>query len=144
MRFSEAQGRKVISTASAKTVGKVDALLVDAPARRVAGLRLKRTDVDGDTVAWEDLHAFGRDVVTIDGTDGIRPAEGPLEALRHKDKRLVGKRLLEESGTELGKVEDVEFDPRTGEITALLTKTDEIAGSRLLGCGSYAVVVARP
>jgi sporulation protein YlmC with PRC-barrel domain len=143
VRFAEAEGRDVVSTASAKTIARVDALLVDAGTRRVAGLKLKKYAGDGDTLAWEDLHAFGRDVVTIDSTDGIRPAEGRLAELAGKDKRLVGKRLLEESGTELGKVEEVEFDPATGAVTTLLTSTEEIAGERLLGVGSYAVVVRR-
>lgn len=143
MRFKEAEGMAVVSTATAKTVAKVDRLLVDPQTRRVAGLVLKKVEGEGEAIAWEDLRAFGRDVVTVDGVERVGPLEGRLEELADKHRRLVGKRLLEESGTELGEVKEVEFDPATGEVTALLTKTDEVAGSRLLGVGSYAVVVAR-
>lgn len=49
--------------------------------------------------------------------------------------------MLTDGGTELGKVDDVDFDPGTGSITYLISADDRIAGDRLLGCGSYAVVV---
>jgi sporulation protein YlmC with PRC-barrel domain len=53
----------------------------------------------------------------------------------------MGKRVLTEGGDGLGTVNDVEFDPADGSIRAILTGTEEIAGPRMLGLGSYAVVV---
>lgn len=144
MRFSEARGRKVLSTSSAETIGRVEGFLVDPATRRVVGLHLKKTPGDEDTVAWDDLESFGVDAVTLDAVDRLRRADGQLAELGSKDRSLIGRRLLEESGNELGKVEDVEFDAATGEITLLRTKSDEIAGARLRGVGPYAVVVTRP
>lgn len=143
MRFSEAHGRKVMSTATAETVGKVDGFLVDPVTRSVAGLRLKKTPGDRDTVAWADLTAFGVDAVTVTDVDRFQVAEGRLAELQGKERSLLGKRLLEESGDELGEVEDVEFDAATGALTVLRTKTEEIDAARLRGIGSYAVVVTR-
>lgn len=143
MRFSEAHGRKVMSTATAETVGKVDGFLVDPVTRSVAGLRLKKTPGDRDTVAWADLTAFGVDAVTVTDVDRFQVPEGRLAELQGKEQLLLGKRLLEESGDELGEVEDVEFDAATGALTVLRTKTEEIDAARLRGIGSYAVVVTR-
>lgn len=143
MRFTEAQDRQLVSTTSARTIARIESLLVDAEASRVAGLRLKKVAGEGSTIAWEELHSFGRDVVTVDGDEGIQAGDPRLEELSHKDRQLLGKRVLEESGTELGVVEDVEFDPATGALTSILTSSHTIEGARLRGVGSYAVVVSR-
>lgn len=143
MRFSEARGRKVMSTSTAETVGRVDGFLVDAATRSVVGLHLKKTSGDADTVAWADLESFGVDAVTVPAADRLRPAAGQLAELGTKQRALLGKRLLDEGGNELGAVEDVEFDAASGAVTLLRTKTEEIAGARLRGVGGYAVVVSR-
>jgi sporulation protein YlmC with PRC-barrel domain len=49
--------------------------------------------------------------------------------------------VLTEHGTEHGTVKDIAFDPVTGRILTLYTALGEISGTRLLGLGSYAVVV---
>ena len=54
---------------------------------------------------------------------------------------MLGKRVLATSGDELGKVKDVEFDPATGDVLALLLDEGASPGERLIGVGSYAVVV---
>ncbi|MGH3813515.1 MAG: PRC-barrel domain-containing protein [Pseudonocardiaceae bacterium] len=55
---------------------------------------------------------------------------------------MLGKRVLTERGMELSTVTDVDFDPETGAVTTLITKTETIAGDRLIGLGGYAVVVS--
>jgi hypothetical protein len=65
----------------------------------------------------------------------------PGPSLPRKDHHLLGKRVLSTGGDDLGKVDDVEFDPGTGTITALLLPGGEVAGIRLVGVGSYAVVL---
>lgn len=139
-RFSEATGRQVVSTSTAATLGKVDEFLIDPVARSVVALRLKKT-AGGDTLRWSDITAFGADAVTVLGADAIADRDPDLAELAGKDHRLLGKRVLSTAGDQLGTVEDVEFDPETGTITALLLTGAQIAGVRLLGVGSYAVVV---
>lgn len=141
MRFSEAVGHTVFSTSSATTIGKVHALVVDPGTRAVVALRLKKTRGDHDLLLWSALTAFGRDVVTVHDEDALTAAEGDVAALLGKDHDLSRKRVLTEGGDDVGTVDDVEFDPGSGEVTMLLTNVDDIAGARLLGVGSYAVVV---
>ncbi len=143
MRFSEADGRKVVSTASATTIGKVDGFAVDPGTRQVVAVRLKKTEGDADVVLWSALTAFGVDAVTVPGPEVFVVAEGEIATFLDKHHHLKGKRVLSDAGDDLGKVEDVEFDAGSGAVTQLLTKTAEIAGSRLLGVGSYAVVVTK-
>jgi sporulation protein YlmC with PRC-barrel domain len=140
MRFNHAKGRQVVSTATAATVGIVNEFVIDPQTRAVVALTLKKTD-DADTLHWSDITAFGADAVTVSGTDKLIVAPPELVALSGKDHRILGKRVLTSTGDELGTVDDVEFEPDTGTITAIILADDQIAGVRLIGIGSYAVIV---
>ncbi|SHH63417.1 Uncharacterized protein YrrD, contains PRC-barrel domain [Jatrophihabitans endophyticus] len=140
MLFSDVHGRKVVSTATAETVGKVDEFVVDPRARAVVAFRLKKTD-DGDTLAWPALTAVGADAVTVADAGAVTEAQGRVAELVGKDHRAVGKRVLTAQGDELGKVADVDFDPADGTLLTLRVGEREIPGADLVGIGSYAVVV---
>ena len=140
MLFSEARGRKVVSTSTAETVGKIDDYVVDQASHAVVALTLKKSG-SGDTLRWSAMTAFGTDAVTVVGAEVITPADDEIAALKGKGHRLVGGRVLSSLGDEMGKVADVEFDPETGIITALHLDDQQVEGVRLIGVGSYAVVV---
>lgn len=139
--FSEAKGRKVVSTSTADTVGKVHELVVDPTTRTVLALELKKTG-SGDTLRYSDITAFGEDAVTVSGADKITDAGADVVALLGKEHHLIGKRMLSSAGVELGTVTDVEFSPESGQVTAVHLDGALVSGHRLLGVGSYAVVVA--
>ena len=140
MRFSDAKGHKVVDKSTASTVGQVRGFLVDPRSRSVAALRLKKTD-RGNVLRWRDVDAFGVDAVTIGDSAAITELDDELEAFRGKRRRLLKKRVLTTGGDELGEVADVEFDPDTGALTTILLQDGEVAADRLVGIGSYAVVV---
>jgi sporulation protein YlmC with PRC-barrel domain len=140
MRFSEARVRKVVSTSTAAKVGKVEGFVVDPRARAVLALELRKT-TSGEVLRWADVEAFGTDDVTVVTDDAITEAGEQVTALLGKDHRLVGKRVLSTAGDELGTVDDVEFEPSSGAVTLLVLDHGEVAGVRLRGVGSYAVVV---
>ena len=140
-RFSEVAKRPVMSTDAARTLGIVTGFVIDPDSKRVIALRLTKTPASGDTLHWEDLTAFGPDAITVPSDAVIVAARGPAAELRGNDADVMGKRLLTDAGTELGTVVDVDFDPETGAVQYLISADDRIAGSRLLGCGSYAVIV---
>lgn len=140
MLFSEVSGRKVVSTGTAETVGRVDDFVIDPSTRSVIALELKKTDT-GDTLTWASLTAVGADAVTVADASAIRDADGRVAELSGKDHRALGKRVLTMLGDEIGKVEDVDFDPATGALTALIVGSQELPGGSLIGIGSYAVVV---
>jgi sporulation protein YlmC with PRC-barrel domain len=140
MRFTEAGGRQVVSTSTATTVGRIDEFVIDPAKRAVVAVSLKKTD-DADTLWWSDITAFGTDAVTVSGTEKLIALPPELSTLSGKDKRILGKRVLATTGDDLGTVADVEFDPQTGTVTALVLSDAEVAGVRLVGIGSYAVIV---
>lgn len=141
MRFSDAKGRKVVSTSSAETVGKLDNFVIDPQRRAVVAVELKKTD-SGDTLMWAAIVGFGADAITVKSADTIADQTPEVAALAGKDNHIIGKRILSAAGDELGELDDVDFDPETGRLESLISGDIEIDGDRLIGIGSYAVVVA--
>jgi uncharacterized protein YrrD len=143
MLFSQARKHDVVSTATATRVARVDGFVVLPGPARVALLRLGKVSGAGTLLAWEDVQGFGPDAVTVATDAVIRPARNDVEQrAEDSDLEILGKRILTERGMELGTVTDVDFDPETGAVTTLITKTEAIIGQRLIGLGGYAVVVS--
>ena len=141
MLFSEAKGRKVVSSATAATVGKVSRFVVDPASRSVVALVLRKSG-DGDVLRWSDISAFGADAVTVADQSKIGDGGEDVAALSGKPHRVLDKRVLTSAGDEIGQIDDVDFDPASGALTALLVDSGvDVPAGRLLGVGSYAVVV---
>lgn len=143
MLFSQARKRDVVDTATATRIARVDGFVVLPGPARVALLRLGKVSGAGTLLAWDDVQGFGPDAVTVATDAVIRPARDALEQrAEDNDLEILGKRVLTERGMELGTVTDVDFDPDTGSITTLITKTEAIVGERLIGLGGYAAVIS--
>lgn len=141
MLFNEASGRKVVSTGSAATVGKVKSFIVDPVSQRVVALRLSKTPDSGTVVRWQDIHAFGTDAVTITDAHLIVQPDADLDELDAKQHTIIGKQVLTTGGRKVGSVVDVDFDPADGRVLSLVLTDHSIDGTTFLGVGSYAVVV---
>ena len=140
MRYTDIKGVKLVSTTTADTVGKVNGFLFDPATRKVVALEFKKTP-QGKFARWGDLAGVGGDAVTIADTERITDADDELKALIGKEHDVLKKRVLSRGGDELGKVRDLDFDAESGELRALVVAGNEIHASRLLGVGSWAVVV---
>jgi uncharacterized protein YrrD len=137
--WRDLRGTKVVSRSSAEKVGAIDRLVIDPGTRRVTAVQVGK----GDVVPWEAISGIGDDAVIIDDGGSVRPAaEGREEQTLKGDLDLGGRRVLSDTGNELGEVEDLEFDESTGEVTGLVTDGGRIDGDRLRAVGSYCVVVA--
>lgn len=140
MRFSEALGRKVVSLSTAETVGLVEEFVVDPRSRTILALGVSKAST-GSTLRWQNIESFGADAVTVSGAEKVGGADREIDKLSGKDHHFIGKRVLATVGDEIGQVADVEFDPTSGEIQALVLSNGDIDAGRLVGVGSYAVVV---
>ncbi len=139
-RFAAAVGRKVISRSSAEALGPLTHLVVDVPGRRVSRLVVgkgRRAQV----VDWERVSGFGPDAVILDTDDALRTPADDERGLARGDLDMVGRRALSERGNEAGTIDDVIFDPASGEVLAVVVGAREHPASALLGAGSYAVVL---
>ena len=139
--FRQATGRKVLSRASAQELGEVSHLLLDLQRRQIAAVVIGHGK-KAQLVDWGRLTGFGPDAVMVSDEDALRaPADDRERAAADGKLELVGKPALTEAGNELGTIDDVTFDPDTGEVETLRIDAREIPASSLLGTGSFAVVV---
>lgn len=139
--FSDAKGRKVVSIATAATVGNIADYVVDPDSAQVAALILKKTSGDDEILPWANIAAFGDDAVTVKAEAAIVTGDAHIVELADKSHALHGKRVLTTDGEELGDIDDIDFDPVSGTLTTLLLTHGDVAGLRLIAVGSYAAIV---
>jgi sporulation protein YlmC with PRC-barrel domain len=140
MLLSQTTMRRVFTTGTAFTIGQIEDLIVDPRSRAIVALRLHGAR-NGDTLHWADIITVGPDAITVASADAVRDAEGRTAELLAGDYHIMGKRLITEVGDDVGRVLDVDFDPRSGSVRALVTTAGRVDGGRLLACGSYAAIV---
>ena len=142
MRIVEARKRPIVDTSTAQTVGHVDGFLIEPESARITGLRVS-ADKSTTILPWESLAAFGPDAITVADATVLRPAADAAEQHR-SDPALdpIGKPAIEETGNGLGTIADVDFDPASGKLRAVITDAYELPADKLLGVGSYAMVFA--
>ncbi len=141
MLFTELTGRKIVSTDNASTVGVVADYLVDPQVPAVVALTVAKNPGQGSVLPWSNMTAVGSDAVTVPTAGAIITPDEHLAKLSGARHALPGKRVLTTAGEELGTVRNVEFDHASGRLDALVLESGRIDPARLLGVGSYAVIV---
>ncbi len=138
MRWSRAIGTPVVDTTTAEEIGRVDGLVIDPESTTVVSIV-----VGEQLVGFSGTGGIGKDAVTLEGTGALRsPGSTIEERAVARETDPLRKRVFTEDGVEMGSVTDVEFDAGSGAVQRIVLSDDEVAGSRLLGLGSDAVVVA--
>ena len=127
--------RKVVDTSTAETIGRVSSFQIDPTGPSVAGVVVKGKP--GGMVPFGDVIGFGPDAVTIPSAMVVIEDPGALPT----DDDARGSRLLDETGRRLGKVEDLTMD--ADGVIASVTADGVAYTARLLGIGSYAVVISQ-
>ncbi|RAL30807.1 PRC-barrel domain-containing protein [Rhodococcus sp. AQ5-07] len=140
MLFSAVSGRQIVGSGAADTIGEVAGLVVDPTTRRILAVHVKKAE-SGSVLPWSKIGAFGDDAVIVDTSQAITDPDDETAALEGKSHNLLGKRVLTSAGNQIGTIDDVDFDPQSGAITSLILDTEDVPGHRLVGVGSYAVVV---
>jgi sporulation protein YlmC with PRC-barrel domain len=139
--FQRSAGRKVVSRSSARELGPVSHLLVDARQRRIAAVVIGRGK-KAQLIEWAHLSGFGPDAVMVLDEGALRPPSDDRERAAAEGKlELLGKRALSERGNELGTLDDVTFDAETGVLEDLVIGIRRVPARSLLGSGSYAAVL---
>jgi uncharacterized protein YrrD len=133
MHLSEIRGRRVVSRATAETLGEVSDLRLSSNPSAVASLQIGKGRKAG-SVAWAQIVGVGPDAVVV--TDDDAASEQP------ETESPVGRLVLSELGNEAGAVTDVEFDETNGLLISLATQSSLIEGDRVLADGPYAIIVA--
>jgi sporulation protein YlmC with PRC-barrel domain len=142
MLLTTTLGEKVVSKASAETLGSVDGVVIDAANRKITGLRLGKGR-KAKIVPWDTVSGVGTAAVIVEEDDALRdPADDVEQRFASGDITLIGGRVLSDRGNSRGTVADVEYDGDTGALTSIHTsQSTTIDADRLRAIGAYAWVV---
>lgn len=140
--FTSAIGRKVVDSATADDVGEVKAFVVDQAGRQITRIQVAGRHRHARMVDWDDVDSFGDDVVLISSQGAIHePDDERTTDIVKGDVHYIGTRILTVEGVKLGKVKDVHFDTKTGQVIALMSDSGRVEGARIRSLGTYAAVV---
>lgn len=144
-RFSEADGRRVITRDTARQIGSVKRYLLDPATASVLAIQIGDKSGQPQIVDWPSILAFGEDAVIVESEGVAREVSGEREERFIKGTEdLKDKRVLTDQGDELGSVRDVVFDARTGRLSQFVLREQELPIERLVAVGPYAVIVPAP
>jgi uncharacterized protein YrrD len=108
----------VIHTASGRELGKVREWLLDEQGESVVAFVAEGSGwlPQRRIFAFHDILGIGPDAVLV-GREGSYPAGDPPSWEGKPTTRVLGLRVLSQSGNELGVVEDILVDENTGRVT---------------------------
>jgi uncharacterized protein YrrD len=137
-----ALGHPVVAKSNAEQLGQTTGVAVNPASAHIVAVHVGGSKGSARFVPWEQVTSFGTDAVMVHDASSVHETAGAFEQrVADGEGDLLGKRLLTDTGDELGAVDDVEFDAADGRLESLQVAGAQIAADRLLGIGAYAVVV---
>lgn len=128
MKADTLNGMAVLSIASGARLGRVEDLAFDTGAGRVAALRVA-ADGQHALIPYASIHAIGKDAITVPSDDVAQwtKPEGALATMPGLDafKKM---KVVDEAGTFLGTVKEVNLDPASGQITEVAAHEGGVLG----------------
>jgi uncharacterized protein YrrD len=108
-RIDKFVGRAVLSLETANQLGEIRDLLIDPISGELAGLAVKRSADDANTlVSILDIHGIGPDAVIVEGDQSlVLAAASPLSTLPSGLANLVDVKVVTEHGRLLGNIANV-------------------------------------
>lgn len=123
MKFGDLKNKPVVGVADAHRLGYVETVLLDLNGLRLLGFRVRSGGLltHRDAVLLADVKSVGDDAVTVEDASRLN-AEGKFAELKNSTdiERLIGARILNETGHVLGTVADVDIDLEAATVTSYL------------------------
>lgn len=114
-------GLQVISSESAKTLGKVLDLVFDHDADECIALVIKERGFLGigsaQVIPWNEIISIGKDAVMVKGEHSVvNPADhGRLQDVMEREAHLSGTRIVTDDGRDVGTFAEIYVDEATGK-----------------------------
>jgi sporulation protein YlmC with PRC-barrel domain len=131
MKASELKGKAVVSMVDGVQIGRVEDVLFDTTALRVAALVLTTTG-GRSILPFAAVRSLGADAVTVESATDTQPAAAQGEAgnLLRALGDLTGLKVVNGEGVTLGDIRDVTIEQANGALTEL-----EAHSGGMLGMG---------
>ncbi len=119
MRFDALKEKPVMSIADGTELGKVHELLLDDAYQRIAALVLGGGLFGGHkrVVPYEAVHGVGPDAIMVTNREAVVKVTDDSVFAVLPELRDLQQVVMSENGTQLGRLDDAEFEPKTGTLT---------------------------
>jgi sporulation protein YlmC with PRC-barrel domain len=137
MRTKELQGKAVVSLADASKLGYVDDLLFDTSDLRVVAFEMSMSGQRA-LLPFSEVRSIGKDAITVPSSQVAQVPNSGSPLLRlPRLANLTKLKVVDEDGTFVGNVTDLEIETRDGRIS-------EVAAHRggVLGLGGTSVHIS--
>jgi uncharacterized protein YrrD len=130
MRMEELKERPVMSVASGTKLGAVHDFLLDDSYLQIAAIVIGGGGLFGghkQVIAYSSIHGIGPDAVMVNGLDAVQElGDGsPLGTAHPFDASR--QQVMSETGVNLGRVVEADFEPQTGALTSICFATHGVA-----------------
>jgi uncharacterized protein YrrD len=123
-------GLPVMAHLDGRRIESVKDVLISATQESIAALLVDEGGLlsSSRVIPIEAVESFGRDAVVISGADAVvsASADPDVKAILNRNDKLLGKRVMTNTGDALGSVSDMYFEEATGRIVGL-----ELSGGML-------------
>lgn len=141
MKYLDAIGQKVVSRATAETLGELTGLVMLPSTIGITALQVGRGR-NARFVDWASITGLGTAAVIVDDEIHLRePRDEREKAMADGDLDPIGRLVLSTAGNTAGTVTDLEFDVLRGELRVLHTTEGPVDAARLRVVGPYAVII---
>jgi uncharacterized protein YrrD len=142
LRFEQSRRTPVYTRDSADEIGHVVRFVITPGAHRVGAVHVAGRKRRAQLIDWYSIVGFGPDAVVVDSADSLRgPGGGYEDRVVAGDLDLPGRRVLTDTGYEVGELTDVAFDEATGTLETVHTTRATVRADGLVVIGPYAIVV---
>jgi sporulation protein YlmC with PRC-barrel domain len=146
MRWNSLRGTTVVDSGDATSLGTIAAAVMSFDgSATIEAFVVDGSDNGRVVLPFAAVSEFGRDAVTVDGRSSFRsPEDDPEREAVFGAHRVIGKRVITDTGVDMGTASDLVFDTSSGACERIILADDDIPAGRLLGVGRFAVIVAAP
>lgn len=145
MRWNSLRGVTVVDSNDATSLGSIVAPVMSFDGSAMIEAFVVDGSDGGRVLPFASVSEFGPDAVTVDDRSSFRsPQDDPEREATLGAHRVVGKRVISDTGVDLGTAADLVFNTTSGACERIILDDDDIPAGRLLGVGSFAVIVAAP
>ena len=150
MDIDKLKGMAIVSVSEGSRLGRVDDVLIDSSGMQIGALKIVH-DRQQFMIPFNLIKSIGSDAITVESSQ-VTQAEGSASGALVSVRDFKKLKMVNEAGTLLGVLSNVDFDQQTGKIGQLSVhkggllglggKTTTIDTSQVRGIGRDVVTVS--